>query len=660
MTAAIFRVGQRVSTASGPGTVIAPNATLPRRWQVQPDSGGVVRSWKEEALSLLEEPDMTAVIEVPVKKTRGKKVEAAAVETVEATPPAPVADLPTAPDIMPGTLGVLHVPLHQLVRSPCNVRNHYDAAAVTDIAESLAHQGQLENCTGRWNAEGQIEIVAGETRRRAWLQLRDEGRVDPAQPVLVQVRELTDAQALAISATENMKRRSMTALEECEAMDRLNEAGRTVEEIQAMFAYRTAQPVADRILVARNLHTKPRELLDRGELSLAAAMVIARAPGEELQLSLTRSAGGGHSATALARFLTQGQFLVSHAKFNVEKSGLDIRRDLFDAFEPYFLDKPAALNAQLEWANAQAEKARKKGKHPFVAVESGDSAYGTLNGRKYVHNYDDKGNGLIYFVNTITGEVSTETRYRLKASAVQAAKASGQAGADTPTREMPASAFEAAHVYRARALRHKLLGDDHRTLVLTVHALIVSAGGSNGRAALHPTEVWKGTDITPEIEARLQGWQQVLSVALDTTPALAGQPGELLYNPAQSLRLYDFLVTLDTPELLGLLNALIAGRIYEPHYTDAKQPPAPLYTRLAQEVDADTHLRQEFKFTDEWLKRYPRQELVALAEEAGLGRALVEDCTTQKEMRARLLEHAEQLHSEGFVPKFVRFDEVRQ
>ena len=39
----------------------------------------------------------------------------------------------------------------------------------------------------------------------------------------------------------------------------------------------------------------------------------------------------------------------------------------------------------------------------------------------------------------------------------------------------------------------------------------------------------------------------------------------------------------------------------------------------------------------------------------GLGRALVEDCGTLKEMRARILEHADTLHKEGFVPKFVRF-----
>ena len=76
-------------------------------------------------------------------------------------------------------------------------------------------------------------------------------------------------------------------------------------------------------------------------------------------------------------------------------------------------------------------------------------------------------------------------------------------------------------------------------------------------------------------------------------------------------------------------------------------------------TDAPQRLAANFKLTDDWLKRYPRHELVALAEEAGLGRALVEDCGTLKEMRARILEHADVLHREGFVPKLVQFPELK-
>lgn len=662
----LFQPGQRVQTNMGPATVQGPSSWGARFIAlVLDDSGPVpyVVNRRPDQLTPLEEQPMTLTTAQPVKQSRKdrKPTEDSPIEREDVTvaPDRSSADIgnpiSNGPALAPGTLGLHAVPLSLLVRSSCNVRRHYDPLAIEELGASLKAEGQIENATGRWNAEGQIEIVAGESRRRAQVLREETGEADLT--LLVNIRELTDAEALSISATENMRRRSMTALEECEAMLRLQEAGRTTEELAAMFGYKTQQPVVDRVLVARNLLTQGRDLLDAGQLSLACAFVIARAPGESLQKSLIGNAQRGHPASSLARFLTDGQFLVKHAKFNVQKSGLEINRDLFDTFEPYFAHKGKALDAQLEWANAQAEKARAKGKHPFVAVESGESAWSVLGGRKYVHNYSDTGNGLIYFVSTVSGEVTTETRYRLKASEVPGARASGAASADAVTREMPASAHDAAHVYRARALRHRLLGDSHRTLVLTVHALIVSTSGSTGRAAIRPSDAWQGHEITDEAIARIQTWQATLSAALGVTPTLVNQGGEMLHGADVSLHLYDYLFTLDTPELLSLLNVVVASRVYEPHYTDSRVPAAPLYARLAGEVDADAYLAETFTLTDEWLKRYPRHELVALAEEAGLGRALVEDAKTLKEMRGRILEHAEKLRAEGFVPKMVRFPE---
>ena len=108
-------------------------------------------------------------------------------------------------------------------------------------------------------------------------------------------------------------------------------------------------------------------------------------------------------------------------------------------------------------------------------------------------------------------------------------------------------------------------------------------------------------------------------------------------------------------ELLGHLNTLACRTAYDwSSYSNDRPAPAE-YAYLAQLTDASSLLARDFILTDEWLKRYPRHELVALAEETGLGRALIEDCATQKEMRARILEHAERLHADGFVPKLVRF-----
>ena len=127
----------------------------------------------------------------------------------------------TVSDLALGTLGLHEVPLSQTTRSSCNVRSHYDPAAIEELAASLAAQGQQQNATGRWNAEGQIEIVAGESRRRAQLLRMERGEITYGHPFLVRISEMTDGEALAASATENMRRRSMTALEECEAMQRL-------------------------------------------------------------------------------------------------------------------------------------------------------------------------------------------------------------------------------------------------------------------------------------------------------------------------------------------------------------------------------------------------------------------------------------------------------
>lgn len=609
-------------------------------------------------------------IEIKVKQTRKAPRESPAAPETSATGPAVLPGTPallSPADLTPGTLGLHAVPLHQTARSGCNVRSHYDPVAIEELAASLKAEGQIENATGRWNADGQIEIVAGESRRRAQLLRQENGETDLT--LLVNIRDLTDAEALGISATENMRRRSMTALEECEAMQRLNAAGRTVEDIQAMFGFKTAQPVADRILVAKNLLTATREALDNGQVSLASAMVIARATGDQVQQELLSWAQRGHSAKKLGELLTDGQFLVEHARFNVDKSGLTVRRDLFDAFPPYFENKNDALQKQLEWANAQAEKARAKGKHQFVAVETGTSLWGSMDSnKKYEYSYSGPV-GLVYFVNTSSGKVETSEKYRLKASAKAAAVAAGQAAPDAPVRAMPESAFLEAHHHRARALRESLLGHPDLGLILTVHGLIMggSANGSQGRAgirlstevpvaepALIPAPLAERLD---QLQARIQG---IANRTVDVTSTV--RVGDLRPGvEADSVQLFERLAAWTQADLLDALNTLTAAVTYDwVQYSMADHPTAPLYSILAAQTGADALLARNFKLTDEWLKRYPRHELVAVAEEAGLGRALVEDCGTLKEMRARILEHADTLHREGFVPRIVQFPAVQK
>ncbi|CAM3469979.1 Putative chromosome-partitioning protein ParB [Deinococcus saxicola] len=554
--------------------------------------------------------------------------------------------------LTPGTLGLHSVSLVQLVRSGCNVRRHYDPVAIEELAASLKAEGQIENATGRWNAEGQIEIVAGESRRRAQVLREEMGEAGLA--LLVNVRELTDGEALAISATENMRRRSMTGLEECEAMMRLNDAGRTVEDLAAMFGYKSLQPVADRVLVARNLHTDGRDLLDSGELSLAKAFVIARAAGADLQKAMLQNAPH-RNARSLAEQLTTGQFLVSCAGFNVEKSGLSVKRDMFDTFEAYFEDKAKALDAQLVHAKALAERRIKKGDWTFVEVEAFKGWWSAYDHKKYAGG----GKGLVITVNLETGELLERKDIKLRHEKAAATTADGSPAPST--REMPDSAYLEAHMLRARAARAAIVGDTHLTLALTVCGLILGRLGNDGRITVGELSGLGAADLIPaEIQVRRDALHELLLQA----PGVPNDSDHISISAlkksgvgANARALLELLVGMTDEELLGHLNTLTALVAYNWSGYSNKNAPAPEYVYLAGLTNAPARLAQDFTLTDDWLKRYPRHELVALAEDAGLGRALVEDAKTAKEMRGRILEHAEQLHTGGYVPALLRFPE---
>lgn len=547
-------------------------------------------------------------------------------------------------DLAPGTLGLHLVPLHQTTRSACNVRNHYDPAAIEELAASIKAEGQIENATGRWTADGQVEIVAGESRRRAQLLRADQG--ETGLTLMVNIRELADVEALRISATENMRRRKMTPLEECEAMLRMQQAGALMEDLTTTFGYKTAQPVADRILVAQTLHTTGRELLDRGELSLAQAMVIARAPGQDLQLSMIRDATSSwNRATAetLSKRLSQGQFLVKHAKFDAEKSELEVKRDLFDAFEPFFLDKAAALNAQTKWLEAKAERLRAKGKHAFVHVitEANFNKWGSRG--PYTHSGSKGTAGLVFALNPETGAVTEESDVYLRANASSSGEKASTA------RQISDSAYQEAHQLRAHALRDSMAGNTHATLALTVWGIVLGAQPGEGRVKVAELtglpRAGEFGKFMPQLDARTTALQAVIAPA-------AAKRSHYRANPTVLLEL---LLAMTDAELLEHLNTLVSATAYDWSIYSNRAEVRPEYGLLASLTDAPQRLAKSFKLTDEWLKKYPRPDLVALAEEAGLGRALVEDCGTLKEMRARLLEHADSLHAAGFVPRLVQF-----
>ncbi|WP_158680079.1 ParB/RepB/Spo0J family partition protein [Deinococcus sp. NW-56] len=552
---------------------------------------------------------------------------------------------------------VRNVALAALHPSPLNPRKHFDEAKLTELAESIAHQGLMQNLVVRANTGegGGYEVIAGGRRLRALRLLADQGRVNPANYMVpIRVQPLDDLQALMLATAENADRADVSPLEEADAYAGMVALGASEEDIALRFG-RSVRHVHQRLVLSRDLGDDARALLNEGKIGIGQAQVIAQTSGP-LRKHVVKNAVEGLGPERLRDMVKGRSFLVEHARFDVQASGLEVIEDLFGSTPARFADPQAALALQIEWVEARAEKLRAKGKHHFVDVMGVETSYLSLPWETYSEHHGTAYkhlSGIVLRYSTTTGEVKEYSGVARQADIRAHKKGEKQAEAAAkgePVRPLPEGTFVAAHEYRARALRGRVLGDGRLALVATVHGLLSSGGLGKIRIQTH-TGHRVSLAALPEHAARavdlLGGHYELNRNHLDTygIQPTSGQ---------QDVALFDHLCTLETDDLLFLLSLRVAHSVYEwEDYNLHLQHP--LYDHLAGLTDANALIAEEFRLTDEWLKRYPREHLTTLAQEAGLGRAIVEDAPTLKEARARILEHADRLHAEGFVPALVRF-----
>lgn len=94
------------------------------------------------------------------------------------------------------------------VRVVYNPRTYFEPKAMADLAQSIRAQGLLQPLLVR-KMDDHYELIAGERRLRAANEVYGP---DGAIPVLA--RSMTDAEAAAAAATENIQREDMSPTEE--------------------------------------------------------------------------------------------------------------------------------------------------------------------------------------------------------------------------------------------------------------------------------------------------------------------------------------------------------------------------------------------------------------------------------------------------------------
>ena len=203
---------------------------------------------------------------------------------------------------------------------------------IDDQAESIAQHELMQPIVarpwpGRLLGETPLEIVAGHRRWRACCKLAEAGRSPHGQDIPSLVRELTDAQVLAMQLVENIQREDLHPLEEAEHYRRMRDdatAPASVEDI-AHVGKVSASRVYERLSLLQ-LVPAAREAFLADKLTLKTALQVARMPAAlqaEVTTHLSDWGGEPMGAKAAAAFIRDRYMLrLTQAPFDVADATL--------------------------------------------------------------------------------------------------------------------------------------------------------------------------------------------------------------------------------------------------------------------------------------------------------------------------------------------------
>lgn len=160
------------------------------------------------------------------------------------------------------------VPIEKLHPSRVQPRQHFDAAALDSLAESIRQQGVIQPILVRNHDEkpGQYEIVAGERRWRAAQKAQ-------LHEVPVVLRALSDSEALEVAIVENVQRQDLDPVEEGEGYQRLlSDFGHTQEDVARLIG-KSRSHVANTLRLLA-LPAEVKAMISDGRLSAGHARTL--------------------------------------------------------------------------------------------------------------------------------------------------------------------------------------------------------------------------------------------------------------------------------------------------------------------------------------------------------------------------------------------------
>jgi ParB family transcriptional regulator, chromosome partitioning protein len=174
---------------------------------------------------------------------------------------------------------ILTIDISRIARDPKQPRQHFDAQALEELAQSIREQGILQPILLRRSGDG-YTLIAGERR---WRAAQRAG----LHEIPALVKDLGEAAAFAVALVENLQREDLTPLEEAEGYRRLiDEYGLTQEDLAKRLG-RERSTIAN-ILRLLKLPEEVRAELATGTLTMGHARALLGLPDPTSMLELAR------------------------------------------------------------------------------------------------------------------------------------------------------------------------------------------------------------------------------------------------------------------------------------------------------------------------------------------------------------------------------------
>ena len=177
------------------------------------------------------------------------------------------------------------IPVEFLQRGEYQPRREFNSDSLQELADSIASQGLIQPIVARKIAQNKYEIIAGERRWRA-------AQLAGLDTVPAIIREISDQSTIAIALIENIQREDLNAVEESQALIRLQDEFNLTQQQVAQAVGKSRSAVTNLMRLA-SLQPLVQQQLERGDIELGHAKCLLALESEAQVLAARTVASEG-------------------------------------------------------------------------------------------------------------------------------------------------------------------------------------------------------------------------------------------------------------------------------------------------------------------------------------------------------------------------------